>query len=418
MQKSDRTTALVLSGGGARGAYAVGVVSGLYEILREREGRLPLDMFSGTSVGAINAAYLAAHAEEPDLGVRSLARIWNELSLDVHLRPLFGGFARWRERLAKVPGLGRLRPESPAARFGRSLLDPRALEELVGGAIPWAALDANVASGRVQGLMVPTLDIATGCTTVFCELAPGVVYRASKDPRRVSVSAKVRAEHVLASAAIPFLFPARRVGSHHYCDGGLRFNTPLAPPIRAGARRLIVVSLAKRREPCCAPTERQSPLPYPDPFLLGGKLLNALFLDPVVYDLHVLERTNQLLEVLQGSLSAEAYAEVEAVLSSTRGTSYQPLDVLTFSPSFDIGELAAETLRELARSSRLSGVTRLLLGALRVESRSERESDWASYLLFDKAFATQLIERGRQDALARAEEVLAFFGEDAEEPQP
>lgn len=411
MQETEPTTALVLAGGGARGAYAVGVVSGLCEILRSAgRRRLPLDMFSGTSVGAINAAYLAAHAEEPDLGVRSLERLWSELSLDVHLRPLLSGFVRWRERLAKLPGLGRLRPDSQGARFGRSLLDPRALEELVGSAIPWQALDANVASGRVKGLMVPTLDIASGCTTVFCELAPGIAYQASKDPRRVALNAKVRAEHVLASAAIPFLFPARRIGSHHYCDGGLRFNTPLAPPIRAGARRLIVVSLAKRREPCCAPGPGHPPRPYPDPFLLGGKLLNALFLDPVVYDLHVLERTNQLLEVLRGSLSAEAYAEVEGVLSSTRGTSYEHLEVLSFSPSFDIGELAAETLRELARSERLSPVTRLLLGALRAESRSERESDWASYLLFDRAFAAQLIERGRQDAAARAEEVLAFFG--------
>ncbi len=409
-ETSPESVALVLSGGGARGAYAVGAVQGIVEVL----GRAPADpppfrMFSGTSVGAINAAFLAAHADRGDLGVARLVDVWRTLSLDDHLRVLLSGLLGWQGLAARAVGLWRGADAGPPPRLGRSVLDPRPLERLVSNAIAWDRLDAHVQAGRVLGLMVAALHVGSGCTTIFTHLAPGVSFRASRDPRRRARAERIGAEHVLASAAIPFVFPARRVGSGYYCDGGLRFNTPLAPPIRAGARRLVVIALGHRGEGACAgPLDERGSERYPSPFFLGGKLLNALFLDPVFYDLHVLERTNQLLEVLEESLSGRSREDVHEVLRSTRGLPYQQLDALVLSPSRDLGEVAAEALRRLRSEGKLRLVDRLLLGGAEADEPGA-DADWASYLLFDRDYAERLVALGRADVRARADEVRAFF---------
>lgn len=421
--------ALVLSGGGARGAYAVGAVRGIVEVLGRRPADAPpFRMFSGTSVGAINAAFLAAHADRGDLDVERLAALWRTLALENHLRVLVSGVVGWRGLSGHLPegvagriaALRRLVTGGPSERLGRSVLDSRPLERLVTDAIPWARLDAQVAAGQVLGLMIAALHVGSGCTTIFTHLAPGVTFRPSHDPRRTWRRERISAAHVLASAAIPFVFPARRVGGSYYCDGGIRFNTPLAPPIRAGAQRLVVVALGYRAEagdgspddlaaPQSVETRSEAGVErYPSPFFLGGKLLNALFLDPVFYDLHVLERTNALIDVLEESLSESALEEVRGVLRSTRGVHYQRLDTLVLRPSEDLGKHATEELRALRAAGRLRLLDRLLLGAAEAD-REGRDADWASYLLFDRGYAERLIALGRADVLARADEVRAFF---------
>jgi NTE family protein len=391
-----------------RGAYEVGAVAGIIEALGLRpHDPPPFRIFAGTSVGAINATFLAAHADRGDLAVGELERLWTSLRLDVHLRiepPTLSPWKQWRARVRGTP--------APPPRIGWSLLDPLPLELLVRDGIPWDRLHDNVAVGVVQALMIAALHIGTGRTTMFTELAPAALYRPSPAPLRAASQEAITAAHVLASAAIPVLFPARRIGPAYYCDGGLRFNTPIAPAIRAGADRLVIIPMlraARRDARGGVGAAAVPPESYPHLTFLAGKLLNALLADPVTYDLQMLSRFNRLLEVLETALTPAELARVHQVMVESRGAEYRRLETLVLRPTDDIGLMAGDhLLTEVPRMRlrRLEGW--VLRRTLRATQR--QEADWASYLLFDGAFAAKLIELGKRDARAKAAEIRAFFG--------
>jgi NTE family protein len=394
------STALVLSGGGVRGAYEAGVIAGIIEILQPKPNDLPpFGVLAGTSVGAINSAFLAAHSERSDMGIEALMHVWDGLKIEEYMKVTPFGLLRknpWGEK---------------ETYYGRSLLDPRPLDELVMSSIPWDALHDNIAAGRVDALMLAALRISTGRTVVFVEQSPNSDYRPSRDSRRTSKLSLITAAHVLGSAAIPLVFPARRIGNAYYCDGGLRFNTPVAPAIRAGAERIVVISVqhqAKLTQHTPAPFEHNPEEEYPSWSFLAGKILDALLLDPISYDLQVLERFNRLMEVLDENVPAAAMAKVEQVLVENRGMSYQKIKTLVFHPSEDIGVMAGAYVRQNIKLWKIGLFGKWLLGRTR-NTGAEREADWASYLLFDGGFTKQLIELGRQDALAQADTVRAFF---------
>lgn len=408
--------ALVLSGGGARGAYEVGVMSGLVEVLGLGEaGTAPFDVFAGTSVGAINATYFAAHADRGDLGVAGLVNTWESLELSRDLRLDPAGLLGWPRSLPFLSWPRRERADL-GEHYGRALLDPRPLERIVEGAIPWPKLASNVREGIVRALMVSALDVAGGRTTMFAHLAEGTTVVPSKDRRRVQREGPVTSEHVLASAAIPMLYPARRIGDAYYCDGGLRFNTPIAPALRAGSTRLVVVSLLHPVPP--ASRLRHALAQYPNPMFLLGKVLNALLLDPVDYDLQVLSRLNLLIEVLEQTLTPSDFAEVQRVIEQERGLRYRHVRTLVFRPSADIGVLAGEYLRE--DHPRWRGPAKLLGKALRGARSIGQfvETDLGSFLLFDGGFARALIDLGRRDVTHRADEVRTFFADQVAAQRP
>ena len=378
---------LVLSGGGVRGAYEVGVVEGIIDVLGiGARDPAPFGIFAGSSVGAINAAFLAGHAGSGDMGVRRLRRIYERLELSHHVRP------RW-------PGVGRGRLEGP------SLLDPAPLEALVRESLDWPALHAHVRAGRVRALTVAALDLADGRTTIFAEMASHATFRGSEDPRRRVALEPITAEHVLASAAIPLVFPARRVGGRFFADGGVRFNTPLSPAIRAGATRLVVVTVG-------ADASVHRKLTHaPGLSVVASRLLTALLSDPVRYELQVLGRLNRLLDVIEENVTPEMLATVQHTLIATRGAPYRRVEVLEFSPSADLAGIAERHVRRLLST----GLLRYLPGAVRraVDSADIlRDPDWATYLLFDGGFASEIHALGHADALARADAIRAFFGED------
>lgn len=396
----DAPTAIVLSGGGARGAYEAGVMAGLVEVLGlNATDRAPFQVFTGTSVGAINVAFMAANADRGDMAVTELVRIWSDLKLGTHLRfdPL--GFLGVRQRFDRLLGRGN------ADAHGGSILDMRALEAVVRDNIGWDRLHTNVAEGTVSALVVAALGVAGGRTHLFAETAPGCDFRPSKDPRRVGIDARITAEHVLASAAIPFVFPARKVDGAWFCDGGIRFNTPIAPAIRSGAERLVVVSLRHGEGPPPAPAKHG---PYPGPVVLLGKVLNALLLDPVTYDLQVLDRFNQMLGVLDDALEAPERARVDEVTAAARGQPYRQLETLVFSPSQDLGRIAGDHLRGREPGFELGRIGRTVMRRAASESATW-EVDLASYVLFDGSYAQKLMEVGHRDVWARADDVRAFF---------
>jgi NTE family protein len=398
--QSDGKVGLVLSGGGVRGAYEVGVLMGIVEALGlGPDDPSPFHVYAGTSVGAINAAFMVAHADEGDLAIGKLATIWKNLTVTSHLRLN----VRRSSGESIVPRRGIL---------GRSFIDARPLELLVRRSADFDKVNQHIEAGLVKGLLIAAFDIAAGRTTIFAHLAPDSEYRPTNDTRRRPIYEPITADHVLASAAIPLVFPARKLGTQYYCDGGVRFNTPIAPAIRAGSDKLVVVSLQR------TPTEEESDHKlddYPSGPLIAGKLLNSLLLDPFEYDLSVLARFNRVVQVLEETLTTDEMERVQAVLIESRGAPYRRLEPLVFTPSADIGELAGEHLRTHLDSWNLSLFPRFLL---RRASRQDAtwEADWAAYLLFEGAFAEQLIELGLADARRRAEDIRDFFARPVSAP--
>ena len=398
------STGIVLSGGGARGAYEAGVVAGIMEVLRPR--RAPFDVLCGTSVGALNAAYLASHAHLPDMNAAGLISQWQALELNRHLKLDMRGVLGWKRTFSADEPVFPSPTSTGPSYAGRSLLHTGAIDELVEQAVKWDKLHQNVQSGLVRALIVAALHISSGKTTLFAEMTPAVEFKSGRDPRRTPFVGPIAAEHVLASAAIPLLFPARRVGSDYYCDGGLRYNTPIAPAIRAGAQRLVVISLLSDSPDSVgdAPLEQRLQA-YRSPIFLVGKLLNALLLDPLNYDLQILDRFNRLLETLEHALTPEEMRRVQHVLEESRGLAYRKVETLVFRPSRDIGRMARERAKSI-KSSMFSSwflARTATLGAL-------WESDLTSFILFDQEFARELVQLGRSDTLRRADEIRRFFG--------
>lgn len=390
-----RSVALVLSGGGARGAYEVGVLSYLYgELTRLRGDVAPrIDVICGTSVGAINGCYLAAHMADPVSGVKRLVDLWTSIAFEHVLR--FD--LRQALRLPRV-----LRGGSEAA----GLFDVQPMIDLVTREISWKMVARSLKRGLLRGLSVSATEIATGRTTLFMDTAPDVPLPVGLGARVVVERQVIGPQHALASAAIPLVFPPVRIGSTLYCDGGLRQNTPIAPAIRLGAERILVVGLSRESRGHLvneSPTRQINE--SPGALFLLGKVLNAFLLDHVQADVELLGRINQILsdgELIAGPRFAE---RLSAQAISRGGEPYRRVETMVVRPSQDIGRLAAQHVRR----GKLSGslVARQLLTLL--DSSLSDESDLASYLLFDGSFARKLIDLGRADAEAQRDRLVEFL---------
>ena len=380
--------ALVLSGGGVRGAYEAGVLQGLVEVLgRGPDDPPPFRTFVGSSVGAINAAWLAGHAHRGDLGVEGLSALWQGILYRDLVQVNMGAL------------LGR-------RRESWSLLRMEPIARLLRGAFDWGQMSRNLDSGAARALILPALHVRTGRSVMFAQLHDGVDFVVSRDPLRTSRITRIASDHVLASAAIPFLFAPQRVEGDYYVDGGLRHNVPIAPAIRTGASHLVVIStLAGAKESAVEP-----PRPGPPSIaFLMGKLLNALVLDPLQRDLQILSRFNRLFEVLEQELGVEQRNRVSQVLTETRGMPYRRLETLVITPSDDIGELTQRFLQEHLPKLDLPPLHRWVLTRALLSRQPTAEADWATYVLFDGALARRLVALGRQDAHARREEIQLFF---------
>jgi NTE family protein len=390
-----RSVALVLSGGGARGAYEVGVLSYLYgELTRMRGGAVPrVDVICGTSVGAINGCYLAAHMADPVSGVKRLVDLWTSIAFEQVLR--FD--LRQAMRLPQV-----LRGGAQAT----GLFDVQPMIDLVTREISWKMVGRSLRRGLLRGLSVSATEIGTGRTTLFMDTAPDVPLPVGLGARVVVERQLIGPQHALASAAIPLVFPPVRIGSSLYCDGGLRQNTPIAPAIRLGAERILVVGLS--REPRGhlvneSPTSRINEAP--GALFLLGKVLNAFLLDHVQSDVELLGRINQILEDGAKTAGPDFAERLSAVAVARGGEPYRRVETMVVRPSQDIGRLAAQHVRR----GNLGGsmVARRLLALL--DNNMNDESDLASYLLFDGAFARKLIDLGRADAEAQRDKLVAFL---------
>ncbi|WP_245932408.1 patatin-like phospholipase family protein [Isoalcanivorax indicus] len=378
--------ALILSGGGARAAYQVGVLRAVAELL-PRGTPNPFPIICGTSAGAINAAGLAANTGNYRLAVRGLERIWANLTAEQIYRTDLMAFIRSLLRWALPTWLTGNTPVNSA------LLDSRPLRRLLSLVINFRHIEQAIARGELHALSITASSYATGESVAFFQAAAEVEEwaRARRKGRRT----RIDLEHLLASSAIPLLFPAQSVSGSYYGDGAVRQLAPLSPALHLGASKLLVIGVSGN-----VSADHQRHLnAYPSMAQVLGHVLNSVFVDTLEGDVERLERINSTVAALPRGVRDK------------HDIALREVEVLKIYPSQPIDEIAAAHIGELPRTLRFflrgSGGTRSA-GAAAV-----------SYLLFEPGFCRELMALGHRDALARADEIRAFFeisGSVASEP--
>lgn len=365
--------ALVLSGGGARTAWQVGALEALADTWPEE--RCPWDILVGTSAGAVCAAVLAAHADDWRLGVRRLAEVWGNFTVSQVFRSdipaMLGAGGRW---FASAVSGGRF-AEAP-----RALLDNAPLRRLLGASVDWDAIRRHVAAGRLHALALAATTYAGGQHRLFFEAAPSV--HDWQGVRRGGRRTQLTLDHLMASAAIPFLFPAVKLEGAYYGDGAMRQLAPLSPAIHLGADRVLVLGV---RAPGAAGMPVEMGREHaPSAGEIFGFMLDTLFSDQLDADLDQLRRTNEFLG---------------AVGSPVPGL--RRVAALRLAPQADPRHAAARHVDALPRA------LRALLGV--IGARGEAGGLLASYLLFESAYTREMMAAGRAETTARAAEITALL---------
>ncbi|MBI2376415.1 MAG: patatin-like phospholipase family protein [Deltaproteobacteria bacterium] len=389
---------LILAGGGSRGAYEVGVLSFVADHIPELLGSIRI--LTGTSVGAVNAAFLASRGLDV-AAVRELVAIWESLQIDELL-------AVSRLGTAKLIGAASLRflgraPKSPKS----SLLSAQRIWRLVARETFWPGIHKHIASRRFDAVAVCATEIRSGHAHLFLEHHDGVSNTWTPDPMLEVERTRLSPEHVLASAAIPFLFTPVQVNGRWFMDGGVRYNTPLGPAVGLGASSLFVVNTRTTREVLPDPTV------FPGIGHMIGKLLDSVFLDRLTFDLDRLTRVNTMLAAVD-DLGPEARAKFSEALEKRGRRAYRHVPFAVVQPTEDIGGIAAEFLS--SEDAKDDGRPQSFMRVLRAlfEDDTATLADAASYLLFDGAFAKRLIALGRRDAETSQEALRALLRARAE----
>jgi NTE family protein len=361
---AQSNTALVLSGGGARGAYQVGVL----KYIAKRRPLLRFPILTGVSAGAINANFLAGSAGAFDEAVDSLADHWLALSTDQVFRTDLPSLASNALRVLLNLGSG----GSPFAPRVQGLVETRPLRRFLEDLIDADAVSENIAAGRLRALAISATAYDTGRTVTYIQGEPWL--QTWERVRRLAVHDRITLDHVMASAAIPLFFPAVKVGNRYFGDGSLRQSHPLSPAIHLGADRILAIS-SRWRAPVTEPEPDHTAV-YPPAAQVLGLMLNSIFLDNLDVDAERLRRINHVLARVPDS---------RRWLLSER-----PVRLLVLRPSSDIGRVAGQYEQLIPRSLRylLRG-----LGTRRISS-----SDLVSYLMFESKYLEHLIRLGERDA--------------------
>lgn len=395
------------------GAYEVGVLAGIFEAMQQQASDPALfKIFSGTSAGSFNAAYLASNADQGDHGIDGLIAAWKRFEFSQFMRLHPSSLLPLPQWLRKKLG-----PDSQVQAGG--LLDSTMIERVVEESVDWPRLHKNAESGIVVGLVVTALHALSGRMAHFSETAPDVDYHPSGSRGRIVHRGQITPEHVFASGAIPGVFRAQNVDGHYFCDGGVRCNTPISPAVRLGADRIVVVTLLHGGggdEDLQHRGLSEDDLPPEEPPGAGsflGRVLGTLLSDNVEHDLTVLERHNRLAKVLEETLDEEQLARVDEVMRRSRGAPIRLMPTLVFKPTEEFGKIGAAALKRYDLSQ-LSTAQRAVLHWL--GPQDENDTEWASFLFFDGGFAADIIDLGRRDALARADQIREFFSGENDRP--
>lgn len=389
------TCGLLLTGGGSRAAYQMGVLEAIAD-MRKACGavneRNPFAIITGTSAGALNAAALACGADDFDQTVRRVASLWKNFHThEVYQSDVLSVMrtgARWLSLLSLGWVIARWRRLKP-----RSLLDNAPLAQLMTTMVPLERLPGLIAQGHLQALAVTASSYSSGQHVTFFEglshLKPWV------RSQRMAVNDHITHQHLLASSAIPFVFPATalKINGHteYFGDGSMRQSAPISPAIHLGAERVLVIGAGRMHEPPDSP-ERNEQNSYPSLAQIAGHALSNIFLDALSVDVERMRRINQTLQLIPPH--------------ARTGSALKPIELLLIAPSQQLDSIAARHIDTLPVA------VRAMLGSLGVSSKASdvKGAALASYLLFESAFTQELIALGYADAQNQKDEILNFFG--------
>jgi NTE family protein len=389
--------ALVLAGGAAHGAYEVGVIRYLATEVARDVGVPPrFDLLCGTSVGALNAAVLAAHADDPAQGAGRLAETWRTLRLPELLRVSPRG----------VLAMARSLLGSPRARVA-SLFANAPLARLLRDTIAFDRIAEHLAAGRLAALTVSTTHVASGQTTVFVDQAAPLL------PQDVSATSVLRParlgiEHVLASAAVPLLFPPVELEGELHCDGGLRQMVPLAPALRLGATAMVVPNPRHPPEDEPEAVRRSRERAYGSPVFLLGRTLDVLLVDRVREDLDRTRHVNAILDAGTRRYGRGFAAGLSRELATAGHRPLRRVATVEVRSSEDVARLAADFVRSPRFPAR-AGAFHARLFRYLADAEGSRETTFLSYLMLDGDFASQLMELGRAHARRQPEELCGVM---------
>lgn len=371
-------TALVLTGGGARAAYQVGVLKALSELVFKSHCGNPFPIITGTSAGAINATVLASYAQTPKVGIKTLEKVWNNFTVDKVFRSDFTGVvtnaARWIKSIF-INDYHKTRQ--------LSLLNNKPLKDLLGKMIHYKNIQKAIDAKQLDAICITASGYATGQSVSFFQGKENL--QGWKRQRRVGCRSNIERKHLLASSAIPLVFPAVKVNREFFGDGSVRFLSPLSPAIHLGAQKILVVGV----DPIKNENERRpKKLVYPTIADISGHVLDSVFVDSLDSDLERIGRVNKTLNLIPKEIREKE-------------TNLRPIETLSISPSKDISELSGKHFH------RLPSIVKFFFRRLGIDD--DEGSTVLSYLLFEKQYTKELIELGYSDAMQMKDSILKFF---------
>lgn len=375
-QWSNKRTGLILSGGGARAAYQVGVLRAVADIMPQGCHN-PFEIICGTSAGGLNAAGLATHADCLHDGISMLETVWGEFRTNQVYRTDWPGVLHRAARWLWTMVFGRLRRDLPV-----SLLDNSPLRGLLDAHIPLERIQQAIDNGFLDALCITASGYSTGESISFFQGVPHL--DGWNRSRRVGIRTAISIDHLLASAAIPMLFPAVRVNREYFGDGAVRQHAPISPALHLGAERVMVIGVGGQP----AEAEREKSLSYPSIAQIVSHILSSSFVDSLESDIERLTRINKTLSLIPE----------EARHQST----LRPVDVMVISPSAQVLDTIA-----MRHADALPKSIRMFVRGSGATQRSG--SGVLSYLLFEAAYCKELIQLGYLDGCARKDEMKLFF---------
>lgn len=370
---------LVLSGGGARGAYQVGVLSAIADIAQSCGIHEAFNIYTGVSAGAINATFMAAGADNFSATAKDLVNMWSRLQSEQVFYSDIGSIGKIGFNWVKSVSVGGMTAATP----GQALLDTAPLHQLLKDQVAFTKIQNNIDNGSLKALAITAMDYQASTAITFVQGEESLPDW--QKSRRHSEKTNIQSEHVMASSAIPLLFPPIGVDTRYFGDGCVRNTAPCSPSIYLGSQKILVIGVRRSTQTVYESlVMKNSKAPSVGRVL--NVLLNSVMLDGVELDVERLNRINSLIDEIPPAVHTNL--------------PYKKVDVVWISPSSDIGEIAAQ------KHMKLPHIIRYLLKGL---GSIQETSEIVSYLLFDPSFCTQLIEIGYEDGMRQKEEIQKFL---------